>query len=206
MALRIKTVRGGEYYYLDLSYFVINKSKTFSKYVGAKKPLEKNIAKIEDGFKSEIISKLSGKRYDVKLISKDHVIKSLLFRGAFNNVFSSLTKYQKRRYENDSTILFTLTTLTTEGVDVGLMDVRNAFEKTRKMNTAERISKNMLKAVESIKESHTVDKKYLLNLHRTIMSGFEDKTPGRLRGKRVYLRMQDAMNPHGKEIAYRPPD
>ncbi|MBI2173152.1 MAG: Fic family protein [Candidatus Aenigmarchaeota archaeon] len=205
MALRTKTISGKKYYYLDLSYFVSNKSKTFSKYIGAKKPLRSEIAKIEDSFKTEIVAKLSGKHYDNKLISKGDLIKALLFRNAFNNVFSSLSGVQKRKYEVDSTILFTLTTLTTEDVSVGLRDVQNAFEKTKQLNMREHISKNMLKAVESIKENHTLDKKYLLELHKTIMASFEEKTPGKLRKQQVYLRMQDTKNPLGKEIAYRPP-
>jgi len=205
MALRTKTIKGKKYYYLDLSYFVSNKSKTFSKYIGTKKPPQNKIAKIEDSFKSKIISKLSGKHYDNKLISKDNLIKALLFRDAFNNIFSLLSGAQKRKYEIDSTILFTLTTLTTEGVDVGLRDVRNALEKNKQLNIREQISKNMLSAVASIKENHILDKKYLLELHRTIMAGFEEKTPGRLRQQQVYLHMQDTKNPFGKEIAYRPP-
>ena len=54
MALRTKTISGKKYYYLDLSYFVLNKSRTFSKYIGAKKPLGNETAKIEGLFKSEI--------------------------------------------------------------------------------------------------------------------------------------------------------
>jgi fido (protein-threonine AMPylation protein) len=205
MALRTKTFNGKKYYYLDLSYFVSNKSKTFSKYVGTRKPLRNVVEKIEDSFKSGIISKLAGKQYDNTLISKDCLIKALLFRDAFNNIFSLLSRAQKRKYEVDSTILFTLTTLTTEGVSVSLRDVRNAFEKNRKLNTREQISKNMLNAVESIKENRILDKKYLLELHKTIMTGFEGKTPGRLRKQQVYLHMQDIKNPLGKEISYRPP-
>ncbi|MDI6720903.1 MAG: Fic family protein [Candidatus Aenigmarchaeota archaeon] len=205
MALRTKIIKGKKYYYLDLSYSVSNKSKTFSKYVGVKKPLRNDIAKIEHSFKSEIISKLSGKHYDNKLISKDDLIKALLFRGAFNNIFSSLSGAQKRKYEADSTILFTLTTLTTEDVNVSMSDVQNAFEKNKQLSTREQISKNMLKAVKSIKENHILDKKYLLGLHKTIMASFEGKTPGRIRKQQVYLHMQDIKNPLGKEIAYRPP-
>ncbi|MBS3053588.1 MAG: Fic family protein [Candidatus Aenigmarchaeota archaeon] len=205
MALRTKIINGKKYYYLDLSYFVSNKSKTFSKYVGTKKPLRNDIAKIGQSFKSEIIAKLAGKHYDNKLISKDDLIKALLFRAAFKNAFSSLSGARKRKYEVDSTILFTLTTLTTEGVNVGLRDVQNAYGKNRQLNMSEQISKNMLNAVESIKEHHVLDKKYLLELHKTIMTNFEGKTPGRIRRQQVYLHMQDTQHPLGKEIAYRPP-
>jgi len=205
MALRTKIIKGKRYYYLDLSYFVYNKSKTFSKYVGTKEPTENEMARIGDSFKAKIISKLAGKRYDSELISKDELIKALLFRDAFNRTFSLLSGVQKRRYEVDSTILFTLTTLTTEGVDVGIRDVKNALEKDNRLNTREQISKNMLKAVESIKEKHVIDKKYLFDLHKTIMTSFEEKTPGKMRKQQVYLHMQDTKNPLGKEIAYRPP-
>ena len=205
MALRTKNISRKKYYYLDLSYFVSNRSKTFSKYIGTKKPLRNEIAKIEDSFRSEIISKLAKKHYVNKLISKDNLIKALLFRDAFNNAFSLLSEVQKRKYEVDSIILFTLTTLTTEDVSVSLRDVQNAFEKTKQLNMREQISKNMLKAVESIKVNHRIDKKYLLELHKTIMTNFEGKTPGRIRRQQVYLHMQDTQHPLGKEIAYRPP-
>ncbi|MBI2232350.1 MAG: Fic family protein [Candidatus Aenigmarchaeota archaeon] len=205
MGLRTKIINGKKYYYLDVSYFVSTKSKTFSKYVGTKNPLRADIEKIEYSFKSEIIAKLARKHYDTKLISQDDLIKALLFREAFNNVFSLLSRAQKRKYEVDSTILFTLTTLTTEDVSVGLRDVQNAFEKNKQLNMREQISKNMLTAVGSIKENRILDKKYLLELHKTIMASFEVKTPGRIRKQQVYLHMQDTKNPLGKEIAYRPP-
>ena len=47
MVLRKKLVKGKEYYYFDLSYYIINKSKTFSKYIGLKKPLKKELNIIE---------------------------------------------------------------------------------------------------------------------------------------------------------------
>jgi len=40
MTLVIKKIKGKKYYYSFLSYFLINKSKSFSKYIGAKKPSE----------------------------------------------------------------------------------------------------------------------------------------------------------------------
>ena len=132
------------------------------------------------------------------------MIQALLFREAFNNIFFSLSDAKKRKYETDSTIIFTLTTLTTEGVDVGLRDVQNAFEKNKQLNMREQISKNMLRAVESLKENHTINKRYLLELHRKIMADFEGKNPGRVRTQQVYLHMQDTKNPLGKEIGYRP--
>jgi len=205
MALRTKTVKGKKYYYLDLSYFIATKAKTFSKYIGSKKPSKSQLAKIEGSFRREIVSKLSGKPYTNEFISKDDLIKALLFRDSFNKKFSSLSGVQKRKYEVDSTILFTLTTLTTEDVDVSLTDVKQAFEKENQLSMREQISKNMLKAVESIKEKHALNKQYLLKLHKTIMASFEGKNPGKLRAGQVYLQKRDEKNPLGAEIDYRPP-
>ena len=206
MALRTKTISGRRYYYIDLSYSVFNGSKTFSRYVGVKKPSSARASAIERSFKSEIAVRVAGRRCGVKLITKDDMIRSFLFRNAFNSVFSSLPAAQKRRYEIENTIRFALTTLTTEDVEVDLRDVQNAFEKSGRLSARERISKNMLKAIESIKEKRPLDKNHLLELHRTIMVGFEGKTPGRMRKKQVYLRVQNAENPFGKEIGYRPPN
>jgi len=205
MQLRTKIVHGKKYYYLELSYRILSKLKTFSKYIGAKKPSKKELDRIIEEFRAGIIARLSGKEYTNELISKDDLIKALLFKEAFNKKFASLSKVQKRKYEIDSTILFTLTTLTTEDVDVSLDDVVNAFEKDNQFSMREQISKNMLKAVESIKEKHKLDKKYLLELHKTIMASFEDKTPGQIRSRQVYLHKQDPKNPLGLEIGYRPP-
>ena len=205
MKLRIKTVYGKKYYYLDFGYRVLAKSKTFSKYVGTKKPSESELAKIEQSFRTEIISKLSGKEYACEFISKDGLIKAMLFRNAFNKKFASLSAVQKRKHEVDSTILFTLTTLTTEDVDVSLSDVKSAFEKENQLSMREQISKNMLKAVESIKEKHALNKEYLLGLHKTIMASFEGKNPGKIRAGQVYLQKRDEKNPLGTEIGYRPP-
>jgi len=205
MAFRTKTVKGKKYFYFDISYFVSNKSKTFSKYIGANKPPKKDAAKIRSSFKSEIIERLAGKHYDNELISKDDLIRALLFREAFNETFSSLSRSKQRKYEIDKTILFTLTTLTTEDVDVDIRDVKNAMEKESRLNMRERISKNMLDAVESIKKGRTLDKEYLLDLHKTIMGGFEDKNPGRTRKQQVYLHMRNTADFASREIAYRPP-
>jgi len=205
MALRTKKVKGREYYYFDLSYFVSGKSKTFSKYVGAKKPSQSELRGIKRSFKREIVAKLSGKNYASELVSKDDLIKALLFRDAFDRKFASFSRAQKRKYEAESTILFTLTTLTTEDVDITMSDVVNAFEKGRPPGMRAQISKNMLDAVESIRKKCSLNSRYLLELHGTIMASFEEKKPGEPRDKQVYLHKKDTKNPLGKEIGYRPP-
>lgn len=205
MSLRTKKINRKTYYYIDLSYRILSKQKTYSKYVGTKKPTKNEINKIEEELKSDIISKKFGKVYSNKFISKDGIIKTLLFREAFNKKFSSLSDRKKRTYETNSMIIFTLTTLTTENVDVNLDDVVNAFQKNKELNTQEQISKNMLNAVDSIKKKRKLDKNYILELHKQIMSKFDEKKPGQIRRKQVYLHKQDTKNPLGIEIGYRPP-
>jgi Fic family protein len=205
MSLIIKKIKGKGYFYSQLSYFVINKSKSFSKYVGLKKPSKENLEKIEENLKNEIIVKLSKKKYSEGILSKDDIIKTLLYRSAFNKKFASLSPTKKKKYEIDRTILFTLTTLTTEDVDVSLKDVKEALKKQVNLSMREKISKNMLNGVASIKKHEKLTKKYLLDLHKQIMSEFETKTPGKLRDKQVYLHKRDPKNPLSVEIAYRPP-
>jgi Fic family protein len=205
MTLVIKKIGENDYYYSFLSYFLVDKSRSFSKYIGARKPTEKELIKIESRFKEEIIRKLSGKNYTSELLEKGEVIRSLLFRDLFNKKYEKLTAIRKRKYDIDSTILFTLTTLTTEEVDVGLADVKNALEKSSLFTQKERISRNMLNAVESIKQPHRLDRKYLLGLHKVTMASFETKNPGQIRDKQVYLYKLAGGNRMGVELGYRPP-
>jgi Fic family protein len=205
MALVIKKIYGKSYYYSFLSYFLVNKSRSFSKYIGIQKPTKEDLAIIEKRFKEEIIKRISGKPYSEKLIGKDEVIKSILFRDLFSKKYEKLTAPKKRKYDIDSMVLFTLTTLTTEEVEVSLDDVKNAFEKESSFTQKERISKNMLNAVESIRQPHTLDKRYLLELHKTTMASFETKHPGLIRDKQVYLHKIAENNPIGIELSYRPP-
>lgn len=205
MALVIKRIKGNNYYYSFLSYFLIDRSRSFSKYIGVRKPDGKSLNEIESRFEEEVIERLSGKSYNAESIGKGEVIKSLLFRDLFNKKYEKLTELKKRKYDIDSTVLFTLTTLTTEEVDVSLVDVKNALKKGVPFTQKERISRNMLNAVESIRQPHELDRKYLLGLHRTIMASFETKNPGRIRDRQVYLYKTAGNIPVDVELSYRPP-
>lgn len=206
MTLLAKTISGKKYYYSQLVYSISGKTKGFSKYIGAKKPSEAKLAKIEENFRTELIERLSGKHFSTENASKDDFIKALLFNSAFRKKFDSLTKVQKQNFETEQTILFTLTTLTTEDVDVSLADVQNALTKKHDFSLREKISNNMVKAVQEIGEGKRLDENYLLKLHKMAMAEFETKTPGQFRNKQVYLHKADKDNPLGSEIAYRPPN
>lgn len=205
MTLVSKKISGKSYYYSSLSYYLIDKSRSFSRYIGSKKPSNTGLARIERKFRAEIIKKLANKVYTSENIIQDEVIRTLLFKDLFNKKYEKLTSLKRRRYDIDSTVLFTLTTLTTEEVDVSLDDVKNALEKGSYLTQREQISKNMLNAVDSIRHSHALDMRYLLKLHRMIMASFETKTPGQVRTKQVYLHRIAEANPLGIELSYRPP-
>jgi len=205
MALVVKRIKEKDYYYSFLSYFLVGRSKSFSKYIGVKKPAKMALEGIEERFREEISQKISGKTYTSELIDPDDVIRSILFRNLFEKKYETLTDTQKRKYDIDSTVLFTLTTLTTEDVDVDLNDVRNAYRKATNLTQREQISRNMLNAVESIREPHRLDRQYLFMLHKIAMASFETKSPGRLRNRQVYLHRISPDNPISVELAYRPP-
>jgi Fic family protein len=204
MTLVVKKIKGKSYYYSFLSYFLVDRAKSFSKYIGVKKPAEKKLKTVEDRFKDELVLRLSGKNYSSTFVSKDEVIKSLLFSLAFDKKYNKLTMLQRRKYDIDSTVRFTLTTLTTEEVNVDLIDVKNALDKISGLTYREQISKNMLRAVESIKEPNKLNSSYLLELHRTIMANFETKKPGEFRKKQVYLYRKGSFD--DIELKYRPPE
>lgn len=206
MSLVIKEIKGKRYYYSFLSYRLLKAPKSFSKYIGLKRPSEKELNRIEEKFRTELIKRLCSQNYSNLLVSKDDVIKSLLFCAEFDKKYKKMTSIRRRKYDIDSTVIFTLTTLTTEEVDVDLTDVKNALIKASGLTLREQISKNMLQAVESIREHHKLDDKYLLKLHNTIMARFEMKKPGKFRTKQVYLYRRGTLGPSGdRELTYRPP-
>jgi Fic family protein len=64
----------------------------------------------------------------------------------------------------------------------------------------------MLHAVDLIKQNYKLDKKFLLSLHNIIMASFEEKNPGELRNRQVYLHRKGEFSRfEGSELAYRPP-
>lgn len=207
MALVTKKIYGKKYYYSFLSYFLLSKPKSFSKYIGVLKPTAVKLDQIENSFKEELVKKISGTEYSAKLISEDEVIKTLLFAQLFNKKYQKISALKRRKYDIDSTVSFILTTLTTEEVDVDLNDVTNALVKTSRLTEKEQISRNMLNAVDSIKHHQKLDKDYLLKLHKTIMSSFKTKNPGKFRDKQVYLHRKGEHEPiNNTELRYRPPN
>lgn len=206
MPLIKKKVKNKDYYYFSLSFRILDKTKNFRKYIGSKKPTTTELGIIEDNFCNEIITKYLPSAFETKYLTKKQLIQILLFNELYFKKYNSMSPTKRNKYDIDKTILFTLTTLTTEEIDVDLKDVLGAVNKKEKdLNLREQICKNMLSALELIKNKKTLNLDYIRNIHRTTMASFETKTPGLFRDKQVYIYLKHTKDILHSEIKYRPP-
>jgi Fic family protein len=201
-----KKVKDKEYYYFSLSFRILNKIKNFRKYIGSNKPTLAELNTIENNFCDEIIKKYLPDKFESKYLTKKQLIQIILFNETYFKKYNSLSPTKRNKYDIDKTVLFTLTTLTTEEVDVDLKDVLGAVNKKEKdLNLREQICKNMLSALESIKNKENLDLNYIRKIHKTTMADFEIKKPGFFRDKQVYIYLKHTKNILNAEIKYRPP-
>lgn len=201
-----KKVKNKEYYYFSLSFRILNKTKNFRKYIGSKKPTLAESLIIENNFCDEIIRKYLSNAFETKYLTKKQLIQIILFNEIYFKKYNSLSPTKRNKYDIDKTVLFTLTTLTTEEVDVDLKDVLAAVNKKEKdLNLREQICKNMLSALEYIKNKQALNLSYIRNIHKIAMADFETKTPGLFRNKQIYIYLKHTKNILDSEIKYRPP-
>lgn len=201
-----KKVKNKEYYYFSLSFRILNKTKNFRKYIGSKKPTLAESLIIENNFCDEIIRKYLPNAFETKYLTKKQLIQIILFNEIYFKKYNSLSPTKRNKYDIDKTVLFTLTTLTTEEVDVDLKDVLAAVNKKEKdLNLREQICKNMLSALEYIKNKQALNLSYIRNIHKIAMADFETKTPGLFRNKQIYIYLKHTKNILDSEIKYRPP-
>lgn len=201
-----KKVKDKEYFYFSLSFRILDKTKNFRKYIGSKKPTLGELNNIEDSFCDEIIRKYLSNTFETKYLTKKQLIQIILFNEIYFKKYNSLSPTKRNKYDIDKTILFTLTTLTTEEVDVDIKDVLGAVNKKEKdLNLREQICKNMLSALDYIKNKQALNLDYIRNIHKTAMADFETKTPGFFRDKQVYIYLKHTKDILNSEIKYRPP-
>lgn len=196
-----------KYYYLEEHFRLLDKSKKFRKYLGSKKPSKQEQINIENQFLDTIITKLiSSSNIQVKYISKKQLIQILLFNQKYFSKYNKLSPTIKNKLNIDNIVLFTLTTLTTEDIDVSLEDVINAKKKDKNLSQRELICKNMLKGIDIIKNEKTkIDINFIKNLHKTIMADFETKTPGLFRTREVHIYKKHTKDILSAEIKFKPP-
>ncbi|MDD3976096.1 MAG: Fic family protein [Candidatus ainarchaeum sp.] len=207
MPLIKKKVKNKEYYYFSLSFRVLNKTKNFRKYIGANKPNPTELNTIEDNFCDEIIKKYLHDKFESKYLTKKQLIQIILFNETYFKKYNSLSPTKRSKYDVDKTVLFTLTTLTTEEVDVDIKDVLGAVNKKEKdLNLREQICKNMLSALEYIKNKENLNLNYIRQIHKITMADFETKKPGFFRDKQVYIYLKHTKDILNAEIKYRPPE
>ncbi len=206
MPLIIKKIKNKEYYYFSLSFRILNKTKNFRKYIGPNKPTISELNIIENNYIEEILQKYLPNKSETKYLTKKQLIQIILFNEVYFKKYNALSSTKRNKYDIDKTVLFTLTTLTTEEVDVDLKDVLGAVNKKEKdLNLREQICKNMLSALDYIKTKEKLNLDYIKNIHKTTMADFETKTPGLFRDKQVYIYLKHTKNILNSEIKYRPP-
>ncbi|MEI8364165.1 MAG: Fic family protein [archaeon] len=207
MKLDVKKVNNKIYYYLELKFRVLDKQVHFSKYIGLKKPSSNELKKLILTFYDNVIYKVSQEHYTSNLYNLEDVIKTIILRNFFIKKYNTLSPIKQKQFKIDSIILFTLTTLTTEDVDINIQDVKNAYKNKSNLSREEIICKNMIDAVNLVSNSNielTID--FLKKLHRTTMAEFETKTPGMFRVRPVHLIQTDQKHPLGRELNYQPPN
>lgn len=206
MPLIIKKIKNKEYYYFSLSFRILDKTKNFRKYIGSNKPTISELKIIENNFIDQILEKYLQNKSETKYLTKKQLIQVSLYNDAYFKKYNLLSPTKRNKYDIDKTVLFTLTTLTTEEVDVDLKDVLGAVNKKEKdLNLREQICKNMLLALDYIKIKEKLSLDYIKNIHKTTMADFETKTPGFFRDKQVYIYLKHTKNILNSEIKYRPP-
>ena len=206
LVLIIRKLGSKNYYYLEESFRLLNKSKRFRKYVGVKKPNNKKLISIEEEFLDSIIEKLTNFKYDTKYISKKQLIRIILFNELYFKKYNLLSPTKRNKFDINKNILFTLATLNTEDVDIDIKDILGAINKKEKvLNLREQICKNMLFALKFIKSENKLNLDFIRKVHGIAMADFETKTPGLFRDKQVYIYLKHTKDILNSEIKFRPP-
>ncbi len=206
MRITKKIIKGKMYYYLEKT-IRIEKPKTYSIYLGTKIPEKRT--EYEKKLINKIYLDLVGKKENLYVTKQELIDAEILFKRYLKRT-SKLTKTQKNEKEEIDTINFVYTTLSTEGVPITRQDAKLAYKISEKKvkNIRDenlKVSLDMIKGLRKIKESKKgISKKFILELHSIIMGEYEDKFPGILRKKQVYIYLRDSER--FEEIRYRPPE
>jgi len=197
-------VGGRPYYYLEET-LRLEKPKTYSVFLG--KTIQKKLKTFEEKLEDKIYSDLLGTRTRIYLSKRQLIEAEKRSRRQKARVMKHGKAHQDEQDEIDS-IDFVYTTLTTEGVPVTRQDADLAYKMAEKgiRNIRDenlRIALGMTKGLRLVKESKKgLSRKFILQLHRTIMSEYGEKHPGKFRKKpaKIYLRSSERL----EEIAFKP--
>ena len=204
MRTRKKRVKGQEYYYLEET-IRLDKPKAYSIFLG--KTIPKNQKPYEKKLENKIYADLLGEKNRI-YISKRQLIEVEKHRRRHKAKTEKNGKARQDEQDEIASIDFVFTTLTTEGVPITRQDANLAYRIAEKgaidvRDENLRIALGMMKGLRLIKETPKgLDKKFILNLHGTIMSEYGEKHPGKYRTRpaKIYLKSQE----RSEEVAFKP--
>ena len=141
-------------------------------------------------------------------LTKEQLIEAEKRRRRYIKKLAKLGKSAQDEKEEIDTVNFIYTTLSTEGIPITREDANLAYKFNQK-NVKDirdenlRVALDMIKGLRYVKESAKgLTLNFILELHRIIMSDFEERKPGVLREKQayIYLKSYDKV----EEIGFRP--
>jgi len=207
MRVRKKTVNRQEYYYLEET-IRLEKPKVYSLFLGKKIPAKSQIKGKEKELLEKIYTDLLGGASRVYL-TKEQLIQIEKQRRQYLQRVKRLGKAKQEEKEEIDTVNFIYTTLTTEGVPITKEDAGLAYRFTGKNVRGVRdenlkVALDMMKGIRRMKEGEKgISQDFILELHGTIMAGYNDKNPGEFRKKQAYIYLKSYDK--AEEIRFRPP-
>jgi len=207
MQTRKKTVNQQEYYYLEET-LRLEKPKVYSIFLGRRLPQKNQLKQKKRELLDKIYADLLGDASKIYL-TKEQLIQIEKQRRQYLQRVKRLGKARQEEKEEIDAVNFVYTTLTTEGVPITKEDAGMAYRFAGKnirdvRDENLKVALDMLKGLRYVKDSEKgISGDFVLELHRTIMAEYKDKSPGKFRKKQAYIYLKS----YGKaeEIRFRPP-
>ncbi len=207
MAIRKKTVKGHQYYYLEEA-IRLEKPKVYSVFLGKRVPSKNQLAQARQELSDKIYSDLLGGAERIYLTG-EHLIEAEKRRRRYAEKLRAAGRAARDEKDETDVVNFVYTTLTTEGVPVTKEDAGLAYNfvganirNIRDENL--RIALDMIKGLRRVKESKKgISQAFLLELHGIVMAEYGDKKPGEYRKKQAYIYLKSYEQ--AEEIRFRPP-
>ena len=212
-----RKIKGKGYFYLDKNVKLgEGRWKKASIYFGPKKPSKEELLSAKKALEKKAKTavsdfykkRLGGFRFFI--LSNKELSEVERLRDNFLRRFKRLGIREKEKFNRKQTINFVYTTLRTEGVDVEISDVENAYREIAGKQAEYTLDKKLVISSSMITGFNFLPKirmqaKDVLKLHGIIMSLFEGHSPGQLRDDQRIIARVNPLTLRQGEIDYRPP-
>ncbi len=212
-----RKISGKAYFYFEENVKIGKKRwKKVSIYLGKSKPskekLRSKTKELEERSENAVADyyKKRLNKFRYSLLSRKELAEVERVKDNFLERFQKLSKNKRKEFEKRQIIDFVYTTLRTEGVDVNFSDVETAFtiirnkRKEYTFDSKVMVSSSMITGFDYLPKIE-VNQKDILRLHGIVMSFFEEKSPGQLRGDQRIIARFNPKTLRSEEIKYRPP-